>query len=168
MPGGEYMLDGEKNYVLLSHALTGTTWLFDAASNTNATVLSSQIETIFGNPDSVKTIALSNGLLFKLSKSFGLLSFPENDADDVMELVGIEDSNLGESLPTYRNIFDYQPGDVFQYDEESFMGIQSKHEMVKHTIIEREDIANTIHYKIKRNRNLALARSLRIEMNELK
>lgn len=150
-PSGNFVFEGEHTFLLIAGAETGATWLFDPAQNTTATVVSKLTENVFGITDSVKTIALSNGFSFRLSKSFGLLSFPETIAGASLELVGIEGRNTGEKLPDYRAFFDFQPGDVFQYKDDYHFGYLIGHQEIKYSILTREDTGDGLLYHARRN-----------------
>jgi Secretion system C-terminal sorting domain len=154
-PNGQYVFEGEKTLLLLPSAAVGTSWVFDADNSISANVLTNQVATVFGFPDSVKTIALSNGINFQLSKSFGLLSFPEDSVGNLVALVGLEGPNLGESLPTYRDFFNFQAGDVFQYNEDYSNYPVVGHEQAKFSILRREESGDTLRYYVRRNRHVS-------------
>src|SRR6186713_2375289 len=64
------------NIVLNTLAALNDTWLFDSVQSISATVLAISQDSVFGNTDSVKTLLLTTGDTVKLSKSYGLLQFP--------------------------------------------------------------------------------------------
>jgi hypothetical protein len=69
-----------------------------------------------GINDSVKTIKLSNNDTLKLSKSFGIIQFPNLFGIGNYYMVGIENRNMGEKVPDFWDIFNFNVGDVFQYN----------------------------------------------------
>jgi ligand-binding sensor domain-containing protein len=96
------------------NGLDSPSWIFDTLNNIQAAITEIDSEEIFGVVDSVKVIGLSTGQFIKLSKSFGIISFPDFESGGYYELVGLQDS-LGESLPDFWDIYDFEVGDVFQY-----------------------------------------------------
>jgi hypothetical protein len=104
------------NIVLNTLATLNDTWLFDSVQSVSATVLTISADSVFGNPDSVKTILLTTGDTVKLSKSYGLLQFPNGYGfNSYYRLVGIEGRNLGEHIPRYADFFNFDVGDMFEY-----------------------------------------------------
>lgn len=102
-------------YILQTHATINDTWMFDLDNNTTAEVTQLTELIIFDVPDSVKIISLSDGNEIQLSKNFGLLKFPDFENGGNFELVGIQGTEYGESVPGFWEIFDFEVGDVFQY-----------------------------------------------------
>lgn len=152
---GQLVFQGERTFTWLPQADVGQSWLYDTLLNITATVISKQPETVFGTTDLVKTIALSNGFSIRLSESHGLLSFPENATGISIELVGIEGRKLGEQLPAYQAIFDFQPGDVFQYKEDYHFYNLIGHKDTKYTVLTRQSLGNALRYTLRRNERTA-------------
>jgi hypothetical protein len=100
---------------LLPHANLSDTWIFDAGNNVTATVSSVGIENIWGAPDSVKVITLSTGEEIHLSKTFGLLQFPDFGHQKYFYLIGLEGPGLGVQIPNLNSIFNFDIGDKFEY-----------------------------------------------------
>jgi len=111
---GAYFFYNPGSFVLYPHKPLGETWLFDTLNNFTAEVTVSATEVIFGTTDSVKTIEISDGSYYKLSKSFGLLEYYK-DGTMPYELTGINGRNLGTYVPEVSGVYDYQVGDVFQW-----------------------------------------------------
>jgi hypothetical protein len=112
---GSFTFSNPESFVINVLANTGETWIFDQENNIIAQVISESVENIFGIQDSIKWISLSDGNEIRLSKSFGLLKFPDFENDGYYELVGIQNTEYGESVPDFWDIFDFDIGDVFQY-----------------------------------------------------
>ncbi|MBN1337937.1 MAG: T9SS type A sorting domain-containing protein [Bacteroidales bacterium] len=114
---GWYRFSQPGKFYLNTHAKTGDTWIFDSTGNIVATVIETTIMDIFGIADSVKTIDLNSGIedIIRISKNFGLIGFPDLEDDGVYTLEGIQGTEYGTSVTDFRNIFDFQTGDVFQY-----------------------------------------------------
>ena len=118
---GIYTCAGPYNYSILSLADLGQTW--DFTDNINAEITSISEEDIFGQTDSVKTISLSDGNEIRLSKSFGIMKFPDFENGGYFELVGIQDTDYGESIPGFWDIYNFEVGDIFQqYQETGYIG----------------------------------------------
>jgi len=141
--------------VIKTHALTGDSWLFDTVNNIQAQVTTGQVGQVFGTSDSIKEILLSNGLLIRLSKNFGLLKFPYyGDGSYYYTLEGIEGRNVGKLVPKFAEIYDFNPGDVFQYEGKSMSysvpnGGGSGY-LEKIRILEKDSIAGHYTYNIQR------------------
>lgn len=71
---------------------------------------------LLGQLDSLKVISLSTGDSILLSKSYGLMRFPTFDSTLYVTWAGIQNRNLGERIFGFREIFDFEIGDVFYYD----------------------------------------------------
>lgn len=89
-------------------------WLFDSTNSINAFIDSVFSDTIFGINDSLKRINLSNGSNIILSKSFGIIKFPYTNGL-YYELIGINNSSLGEQVPNFWDFFDYDVNDILQW-----------------------------------------------------
>ncbi|MFN8397611.1 MAG: T9SS type A sorting domain-containing protein [Bacteroidia bacterium] len=110
------------SYLLRSRAGVGTTWNW--APGVTAVVDSVVLGSVLGQADSIKFIGLSTGQTIALSRSHGLVQihnlypFPGHDGlvqDVEFKIWGIPALNLGGHLPTYGEIFQFHPGDRFQY-----------------------------------------------------
>lgn len=113
---GRWVFQGKQPFVLFPLAQTGASWLLDTAQNLTATVLGISAQTVFGMPDSVKTIGLSNGAQIILSKGHGILQFPDGISGATYDLAGISTRGLGEKLPGWLEFYDFEPGDVLEYE----------------------------------------------------
>lgn len=117
-----YFTDTGK-FTLQPLANVNDTWIFDSLKNISAQVVDNSLQVIFGNSDSVKTILLSSGDIIRISKSFGILEFPNgNSQNSKYKLVGIEGPNLGEQVPNFWDIFNFNVGDIFEYQSTIFDG----------------------------------------------
>ena len=149
--GGMYLFIDPFDYLLLTQADLGVTWNF--TNNISAEVTNILIGNIFGVQDSVKTISLSDGNEIWLSKNFGILKFPDFENGGYFELVGLQDTNYGEQVIDFWDIFDFEVGDVFQYygyDGDGDMD-DSYHERIK--IESKEILATGINYFIHKIRH---------------
>ncbi len=121
---GYYVFSYPGEIVIKSLAGIGDGWVFNQQSFILAEVSSVAQEDVFGVQDSVKVIHLTDGNEIRLSKNFGILNFPDFDNGGYYELVGIQNSEYGESVPDFWDIFDFEVGDVFQrkyyYEEPDF------------------------------------------------
>lgn len=114
--GGIYSFHYPNDYFLYTKLPVGSSWVFDFTQNIEAEIIEISVEEIFEVLDSVKLISLSDGNQIKLSKSFGIIQFPDFENGGFYELVGIQDSEYGESIPDFWDIYDFEVGDVFQYN----------------------------------------------------
>ena len=115
LPGGVCFFNNPGGFVLKSLAEVGDSWLFDTTAAVTAQVTGKSFQMIFGQWDSVKTITLSSGQSIQLSKNNGIIAFPVFGQNSQYLLEGIAGRNTGILLPGFMEIYDFQPGDVFQY-----------------------------------------------------
>ncbi len=115
-PGGRWVFQGKQSFVLFPLAQLGENWLFDTLQNLSATVQNIGEAPVLGQPDSIKTIGLSNGTQIILSKAHGIVRFPAGVDGDAFDLVGIPTRELGEKLPGWLEFYDFEAGDVLEYE----------------------------------------------------
>ncbi len=139
---GIYSFHYPFNYSISTGLPLGATWLFDLTNIIDAEITACYEEEIFGVLDSAKMISLSDGNEIRLSKNFGIIKFPDFENGGYFELVGIQDSDYGESVPGFWKIFDFEVGDVFQYHYSFEWGYGNDYFTRKYTITEK-DITNT-------------------------
>jgi len=114
---GYYQLKDTASYYIKTTALLNEVWKFDSIHNIIATITTLGIENILTQPDSVKTISLSNGKTIKLSKSFGIISFPDFKGSGIDNLlIGVENRALGYKVSNYLDYFNYNVGDMLTYE----------------------------------------------------
>ena len=113
---GRYLLNDTSNLEIRTKAQLNDSWMFDAANSISAQVVEVSLQSVFGVNDSVKTIKLSNNDTIKLSKNFGFIQYPNLYGVGNYCIAGIENRNLGEHVPDFWNIFNFNVGDVFQYN----------------------------------------------------
>ncbi|MEY3442292.1 MAG: Secretion system C-terminal sorting domain [Bacteroidota bacterium] len=110
-------------FVLKTFATVGESWTWHG--NTVATVTQIRYEDVAGVMDSVKYIQLSDAPDIQLSRRFGFVEVfnfgpfaPCNWYGCAFKLVGRrEGENLKKELPFFEDVFDFQAGDVFQYQQ---------------------------------------------------
>jgi len=112
---GRYLLNDTSNIEIRTKAQLNDSWMFDAANSISAQVVEVSLQSVFGVNDSVKTIKLSNNDTIKLSKNHGFIQYPNLYGVGNYCITGIENRNLGEHVPDFWDIFDFNVGDVFQY-----------------------------------------------------
>ena len=121
---GIYNFRDPGSVVIMTLAKTGDTWLYDTLGNIQAHMISATLEPVFGINDSVKEILLSSGYSIRLSKNFGLLQFPPDGAGGyIYFLEGIEGRNVGQLVPKFKEIYNFNVGDIFQYTGKHMMYI---------------------------------------------
>ncbi len=150
-----WLLEREDTLIIHPSASPGSTWT--GVTGIEATVLSSDTTTLFEQSDSVKWIGYSNGDTLRISKDHGLISFGPMSVDDTRyELKGIGGAiEQGASFPDHRSLFNYQIGDVLQYQEHSEYldgGDCYNHSntTAKYTVIDRIDLPTRTEYAMRR------------------
>ncbi|NOU47793.1 MAG: T9SS type A sorting domain-containing protein [Bacteroidales bacterium] len=116
-PDGLVTLNDTAVYNLYPSAGIGANWLFNSTNGITAEVISITEEVVLGLTDSVKTINLSDGNQIKLSKNWGILSFPDVLNEGVnLNLVGIDNKRIGEFFPNHVDFANsIYVGDKFYY-----------------------------------------------------
>ncbi|MCF6342951.1 MAG: T9SS type A sorting domain-containing protein [Bacteroidales bacterium] len=154
MDDGKWYFQDTAGFVLLPRANLSDSWLFDTANNVLATITEKSFTEVFGQVfDSVKTISLSNGKVIRLSKNYGILEFPDlrGDAEPAF-LSGIEGTtNAGTQIYHFRDYFDFNIGDIFQYWFDQYQVIDQVYYTTRYTkyqIVSKEISADTIRYGI--------------------
>lgn len=112
----KYIFGNNSSLVLFLNKNIGEQWIYDTPNDITAQISNIEEQLIFEQLDSVITIQLSNGKRLKVAKHFGIIEFPKTDGE-VYELVGIDNENLGETIPNFSDIFSFDIGDVFEYRE---------------------------------------------------
>ncbi|MFN0202371.1 MAG: hypothetical protein ACKVTZ_12670, partial [Bacteroidia bacterium] len=160
-PNGEYVftnLSNNQSFVLSTQAKLNDTWLFDATNNLTATVIAISEENIFPSvSDSIKTIQISNNTTYRLSKSHGLLLLPDiglvYSTINVFSLVGLENAGLGLQVPKAKEIYNFNIGDIYQYDITNYWGTsyQGSHQKgyEKHQIVGKIVFADSVRFEVK-------------------
>ncbi len=116
---GNYHFKNPGNIILQTRASITDTWMFDSINSYTAIVELEDTLTIFGELDSIKNFSISSGYDIILSKNHGLIQFPSNFSNDIIiHLAGIEGRNQGVLLPRFKDYFDFNIGDVFQFKTE--------------------------------------------------
>lgn len=156
-PNGDVWCYGKDTLLLKPGSGPGTVWWFDSQHQVQAQCLGVALETVFGQPDSVKTIALTAQATgevgeIRLSKQYGMLRFENPASDDGYELEGIEGMDLGGKLPGLFDFFDWEVGDVFQWRYDGFGGFWSEFATIKTTILDKVQTADSIHYFVSQGR----------------
>lgn len=146
----KYVFEGEDKWVLLPTMPLNSTWVFDTLNNINAEVVEVSETEIFGNTDSLKVIALSNGGSIVLSKDHGIIEFPDFESSNYYRLVGIQTRDLGYKIPGFKEIYNFDVGDVFQYNYQ-VSGIQGGYYgKVKIHVTNKQETADSVTYGIRR------------------
>jgi hypothetical protein len=152
-----YRLGNGASYrYLYPESVNGFEWIYDSLKNISAKITRSGIETLIdGVTDSVKTIALSTGDSLKITKNFGLSLVPAMDETlRYFKLAGIRKLNKGPVIPDFYSIFNFDIGDVFQYQSRSEPAA-SWHEVTeKYTIKEKLFKDNCFKYVVEGVRHI--------------
>ena len=117
-----------RRLVLRPHAATGQAWATGLPGLT-ASVAARTLEAVLGSaPDSVVAIGLSDGQTLRLSKRYGWLNGPSLDSylngrnpRRVLTLTALPERGLGTAATGTAAVYDFQPGDIFQYTTNSYV-----------------------------------------------
>jgi hypothetical protein len=106
------------------HATLLQTWLFDTTANVTAVVVANGMSTVLGFPDSVKTLLLSSGDTVMFSKNYGIVQWPNGyGQNSYYRLKGIHGRDIGELVPRMKDYFDFNIGDMFEYQGKATHGM---------------------------------------------
>lgn len=119
---GLVVLNDTASYHLYPNASVGQSWIFNPAAQLSAEVVAVQSTSLFGMPDSLKTILLGTGDTIQLSKNWGIYRFPDFlSAGNYYTLTGIDNQRLGYYLPQKRDfILNNEVGDKFGNNSSSY------------------------------------------------
>lgn len=137
---------GDTAFIILPHAGPGASWMAVPQGSVTATVVSVAAGTVLGEADSLKTIQFSNGAEWVLSKNHGLVRCPDFINQSAVELSGLETRQLGDRLYRLEDFFDFQAGDVFEY-ESYYSGLSGYATYyLKRRILEKEVLPDGFRY----------------------
>lgn len=119
-PGGRctFVSSAGDSFVVETRLPTGQSWTFHG--NLTATVQQVFLDSVLGAPDSVRVITISDGREIRLSKGLGIVRMPNllpfclwADSLRMCDfwLEGEQTTGLGTTLPGWREIFEFAPGD---------------------------------------------------------
>ncbi|MBL0128072.1 MAG: T9SS type A sorting domain-containing protein [Flavobacteriales bacterium] len=111
--GNNWTFNGMDTVLIRSDAEVGETWIFNTANAINATVDDAWSEDVFGVPDTLRRILLSDGDSILLSRSYGIVYF--GIGGQHFDLIGVEGAGVGRLFPDLLDYFDYQVGDELTY-----------------------------------------------------
>ncbi|MCU0433764.1 MAG: T9SS type A sorting domain-containing protein [Bacteroidia bacterium] len=124
----------------------GYSWTFNASATITAQVVAEYSGLVLGQPDSLRLALLSTGDSLIWSKLHGIVQWPEGNGL-YYRLAGIQNRNLGEKLPGWKDYFDFQPGDMFEYASEFIETItEYEYHRSKITITSRTQSGDTLIY----------------------
>ncbi|MEO8087131.1 MAG: T9SS type A sorting domain-containing protein [Bacteroidota bacterium] len=128
------------NIVINTLAALNDSWLFDSLQNITATVIAVATDSVFGNFDSVKTILLTSGDTIKLSQNFGVLQYPHHyGLNSYYRLAGIEGRGLGAQVPKFTDFFNFNVGDMFEFEISDYTWeCHPQEEIFKYSIINKQ------------------------------
>jgi len=150
-PGGVYLFSDPGSFRIQTLAGLNASWLFDSVANITAQVTSKSFEQVLTQWDSVKTITLSNSEIIRISKDHGIIQFPLLGTNHTYFLEGIDGRNFGVHVPGFREIFNFQVGDVFQYRDlyAQYGSGDGGVSLVKQTILSRDSSSAGYTYGLK-------------------
>jgi len=141
-----YYFGPGKEWLIKPFGLLNDSWEFSAG--VTATITEYNLTETFGQADSVKTIELSNGGSIKISKNVGILAWKIITKPEI-KLIGIEGKE-GMTIPSFYDYFDYNVGDVFQYNYVTFSEGEAatRNYNIKFSITAKEKKGDTLVYGI--------------------
>lgn len=152
---GDVIFQDPTSFLIKPLNSVGSSWIFDTLNSISAQVASSNYISILGNFDSIKYIILSSLDTIIVSKNYGLVRFSNSYISPIQYfLSGIEGPNIGLLVPGFKDIFDFNIGDVFEYykhyDHITGTVFSSWHENTnyKYTIQSKNLIGDTIIYGV--------------------
>lgn len=115
--GASYAFKPFKNFIIYKDAPIDSVWDFNSEVNITASITEVKEMLLFGFSDSVKTILLSNGDSILISKSFGIVKFPDSNLDVYYNLSGIKlnGGKFGKIPLDFYSIYNFEIGDLFCY-----------------------------------------------------
>ncbi len=143
---GVYWFEDPGSFSIHTHATLNESWVFDTTNMITAQITALEEMSFLGLIDSVKTINLSNGTNFQLSKNFGLLSFPDFYDTGSYQLAGIEGLDLGEVVPDFWDYYNFDVGDIFFYEINEFESSTFFHKIEKVTVLTKEIVGDSFVY----------------------
>lgn len=111
-------INTQVNWVLRPFAQLNESWQITTGLSASVTAVYDSL--IWGIPDSVKRITLTNGREIILSQTYGILAMPEYFTGslpyETVTLAGIQEANAGLHLPERADFFAIQPGTKIWYE----------------------------------------------------
>lgn len=146
-----YYFYGNRDFILAPDAPKETTWPFRPDTSVTARIDSTYQTSVFGRTDSVKRIRLSSGQTLLLTKNHGIMEFPAVQDGIHYQLTGIKsDTNRMGNTFGFKEIYDWQVGDVFQYKYDPFPRPRDfyRGSTTKREILEKNISTNKVTYKV--------------------
>ena len=101
----------------------GQSWVFDSQADIKAELDAIYTAEIYGEIDSIKSIALSSGDIILWSRSFGILQFPVGyGKNEYYRQIGISGPDVGFTFPKMDDFYGFVPGDRFKYETGIHLG----------------------------------------------
>lgn len=109
-----YSFVAPDTFIIMKNKNLGEGWTFSISDS--AYISSYDTSTILNEIDSIKTILLipSNKKII-ISKNHGIVYFENYKDTTIYSLIGIQGNINGFNLPTYKEIYNYQAGDIMCY-----------------------------------------------------
>jgi hypothetical protein len=149
--GDDWTFNGVDTFLIKSDASVGDTWAFK--NSVSATVDAVWGDAVFGVPDSLKRILLSDGDTIVLSRSLGIVT--HGHGLEHYDLLGVQGAGVGVLFADPLAYFNYHPGDELTYKVRSIRlssgsgGPQfffGRSDFWKVVIVGREDATDTVTY----------------------
>jgi hypothetical protein len=147
---GDYHFSDTFDFIIKPNAQLNLSWEFDPVSHDTAIISEVYLGQLFGQSDSMKLITFGSGDTIIISKNFGIVQFPDYASNDTYSLIGVEGPDIGLLEPTFKDIFNFNVGDIFQYNRSSQADAwaPSIEEDKKVTIIDKQVYPDSFVYQV--------------------
>lgn len=113
---------GASHFLLKNTNTLHQSWLADTAAGITCEVDTMISMQVLGQQDSVRIYRLSNNDSVMVGKHTGLIALPSGEPGHQLQIAGHREDRQGKYLPSHREIYDWQPGDIFYYLEKHYNG----------------------------------------------
>ena len=150
---GVYEFKDPGQIVLYVNKPIGFTWIYDSINDLSAEITNKTQQNLFGINDSVMNINLQDWGVIEISKHFGIVYYGL-ELPDIFFLVGTDHPEMGKEVINYNEIFNFQPGDINQYENiiygyDPSTGTHSFHSIHKEKILSKTIGDNFLVYFVK-------------------
>lgn len=131
--------------VLFVNKPVGFTWIYDSTNNLTAQITHKYYIQVFSTYDSVIRIDFQSWGDMEISKHYGIINYGLYSLSDGYFLVGTENPFMGLDVINYDEIFNFQVGDVYQYESIHYGYVPPMGTHFWHTIEKKLILSKTIH-----------------------
>ncbi|MCH8330479.1 MAG: T9SS type A sorting domain-containing protein [Bacteroidetes bacterium] len=148
---GGYSFRDTSSFFIDAKADSGSTWIFDTTSGKLAIIVDLYTSEVLEETDSIKVIVVSNIDTILISKKHGIIRFPlATGKTAYYQLIGINGLNQGIQIPLFKDYFDFDEGDIFEYyyrsETSGINQLTGIKRITQYRIIEDISVNNRIRY----------------------